>query len=486
MALLTKSKYMNGLQCPRLLWFAHKKQLPEISVSDLHRFSQGHDFEEYVKPLFPDGVDLNGMGFKENIDRTKELIGERKTIFEAGMMVGNLFIRADIIRPTDDDKWDLYEIKSTTKVKPQHMPDLAFQKYVLEKAGLKIDRCFLIHLNNEYVRAGDIDPKGLIIQDEVTDDVNKVDGIETNAKEFHRIISMDTPPESCISKDCNKPYSCPLKPDCWKTLPENNVLQLTNWRVYWQLLDAGIKDIKDVPVGTKLTAKDEILMTAVNNGTPVVIKDKIKTFLDSLNYPLYHFDFETFDTAVPIFDRSRPYQKMAFQYSLHIEAEDGTTQHKEFLADGGCDPRPALLEQMKTDLDGTGDIIVFNKSFELSVMRKLAEDFPEHKTWLESAMKRVVDLADPFRSFYYYNPTQKGSYSIKKVLPAITGKGYSGMDISNGADASVLYFLTHIRPNGDNDNLPPKDKVRQDLIKYCCLDTEGMVWIIDGLKKLIG
>ncbi|MEA2003932.1 MAG: DUF2779 domain-containing protein [archaeon] len=485
MALLTKSKYMNGLQCPRLLWFAHNKQLPEISISDKFRFSQGHNFEEYVKPLFPEGVDLNNMDFKENIDKTEELVKERKTIFEAGIMIDNFFIRADILKPTEAG-WNLYEIKSTTQVKPQHMPDLAFQKFVCRKAGLKIDRCFLIHLDNEYVKDGDIDSKCLVLQEDVTDKVNRIDDIEYNAKLFHEIISQDKAPEPCISIGCNRPYSCPLKPECWKILPDNNVLQLTNWRVYWQLLDAGIKDIKDIPAGTRLTGKDEVLIAAVNKCSPVIIKDKISRFLKSLNYPLYHFDFETFDTAVPIFNQSRPYQKIPFQYSLHIEAEDGKIVHKEFLADGGDDPRPALLEQMKADLEGTGDIIVFNKSFELTVMRKLAEDFPAHKGWIEQAVKRIVNLADPFRHFYYYNPSQKGSYSLKKVLPAITGKSYSGLEISNGADASVLYFLTHIRPDSDNDGLPAKEKIRQDLITYCCLDTEGMIWIIDRLKKLVG
>ncbi|MBU0471526.1 MAG: DUF2779 domain-containing protein [Nanoarchaeota archaeon] len=478
MALLTKSKYMNGLQCHRLLWFSDRKQLPEITLSDEHKFGQGHEFEVYVKKLYPTGIDLDGMDFKENLDKTKELIEYRKIIFEAGFMIANLFVRADLMIPLGDG-WDLYEIKSTTQLKPQHIPDLAFQKYVLEKCGLKVNKCFVIFLNKEFVKNGEINPKDLIIQEEVTEKVNLVDDIENNIKKFLEIMSQEQTPDVCISMQCNKPYECPLKKECWSTLPENNVLQLTNWKVYWKLLEEGVKDLKDIPKGTKLTAKDQIIIEAIKDNKPVISKEHIKHFLNSLHYPLYHFDFETFDTAVPIFDNSRPYQKMPFQYSLHIEQKDGSVEHREFLSDGG-DPRPALLEQMKKDLEGTGDIIVFNKSFEISVMKRLAEDFPEHKEWLQHAIERIVDLANPFRALYYYNKSQKGSYSIKKVLPAITGKSYDELEIGNGGDASMMYFYSHIQQKMEN-----KGQIRENLLKYCCLDTEGMVWIIHQLVKIV-
>lgn len=476
MPLLTKSKYMNGLQCPRLMWFADRKMLPEITISDEHKFKQGHDFEKYVKQLYPKHVDLSELDFTANIEKTKEMIDDKETIFEAGIKVEDYFIRADILKP-NGKSWDLYEIKSTTQVKPQHIPDLAFQKFVCEKAGLKINKCFVVFLNNEYVKKGEINAEEMILQEEVTGKVEEIHDIERNAIEFLKILSQEEPPNICISMDCNKPYSCALKNDCWSTLPENNVLHLTNWRVYWDLLAKGIKDIKDIPEGTQLNAKDIILIKAVEKESPVVLKKELREFLDSLNYPLCHFDFETFDTAVPIFDNSSPYQKIPFQYSLHIQRENGEVEHKEFLSEGG-DPRKKLLEQMKKDLKGKGDIIVFNKAFEISVMKKLAENFPEHADWLEQAINRIVDLADPFRKFYYYNKSQKGSYSIKKVLPAITGKSYSELEINNGGEASMLYFYSHIEPKLEN-----KEEIRKNLLKYCELDTIGMVWIIEKLNE---
>ena len=470
--MLTKSKYMNGLQCPRLLWHSNNKLLPELTLSNEHIFSQGHDFEEYVKKLFPLGLDLNGLEFKDNLNKTRKALRLRRTIFEAGFMVEGLYIRADVIKPTSNG-WDLYEIKSSTSVKPQHIQDLAFQKYVLEKAGLSVNKCFVIFLNKEYVRIGDINSEELVITEEVTDKVS-IEGIEEDIKKFIKVMEMKEYKDIPIGQHCNKPYICPLKEKCWGTLPENNVLQLTNWRVYWKLFKEGVIDLKDVPSNLELNDKDRIVINALEKTQ--VSKEKVKEFLDGLTYPLYHFDFETFDTAIPIFDNSRPYQKIPFQYSLHIESDK--VVHKEFLSIGG-DPRIDILNRMKEDLGDKGSIIVYNKSFEISVFKNLLRDFPSEK-WILGVISRIVDLADVFRNFYYYDKSQKGSYSIKKVLPAICNESYDDLEINNGGDASMLYFYSHIQVNLEN-----REEIRKNLLKYCKLDTEGMVWIVKGLGEVI-
>jgi hypothetical protein len=478
MTQLTKSKYLKGEQCQRLLWFADRKQLPEVSIADQHKFNQGHDFEKYVYFLFPKAIDLSGTRGKENIEKTQEAIKKKKTIFEAGVQFEDLFIRADIFEP-DGDGWNLYEIKSTTTVKPQHLPDLAFQRYVLEKAGFKINKCFVIFLNKEYVKSGKIDPKELISKEEVTEKVGLIENIGENAQKHLEIIKDEDEPPITISVNCNKPYTCSLKEHCWGTLPTNNVLHLTNWRQYWNFFHQGIIDIKDIPKETELKPKDEVIRKAVNTCQVVYSKEHIKHFMNTLKYPLYHFDFETFDTAVPIYDKSRPYQKIPFQYSLHIQHEDGKLEHFEYLANGGDDPRIKLLEQLKDEIEGKGSVVVFNKSFEIMVLTKLAEDFPEHAEWINKVLGRIVDLAVPFQNFHYYCPSQKGRYSIKKVLPAITGKGYDNLEINNGGDASVMYFNNFIKEKISDD------KLRQDLLNYCCLDTEGMVWIVNELDRLV-
>src|SRR3989344_7000249 len=475
---LTKSLFMNGEQCTKLLWYAQRKELPEITLSDKHKFAQGRDFEKYVKKLFPDGVDLSELKNEDNIKETQKLVDKKKTIFEAGFQFQDLFVKNDILEPTKEG-WHLYEIKASSEVKPEHIPDLAFQKYVCEKVGLKINKCFVLFLNKEYAKNGEINPQDLVSKEEVTDKVNEIDYLEEHSKKSLEVFQNKKSPEVPIGKHCNKPHECPLKQMYWAYLPEYNVIQLTNWRQYWKFFEDGILGIKDIPKGTKLTDKDQIITEACDENKTVVAKEKIKEFLASLHYPLYHLDFETFDTAVPLFDKSKPYQKIPFQYSIHIQQKDGTVTHFEFLSEGGADPRPLLLKNLMGHIvkaGQTGNIIVFNKSFEMSVLTKLAEDFPEHKGWITDVVKRIVDLAEPFKNFDYYNPKQKGQYSIKKVLPSLTGTSYSELEINNGGDASAQFFYSNIEPELKN-----AAEIRKNLLKFCSLDTEGMEWIVNEL-----
>jgi len=480
MKFLTKSLYMSGQQCSRLLWFSSRHQLPELSLYDQHKFAQGRDFEKYVKKLFPDGVNLDNLNHGENIKETQNLIHKGKAIFEASMVYKNLFFKGDILEPSADG-WNLYEMKASTKVKDEHIPDLAFQKYICEKNGIKIKNCFIEYINKDYIKQGIVIPNELVLQEDVTGEVNQIDDVEENSERYIEIIKQAKPPEVSISKKCNKPYDCPLKDECWGKLPEYHVLQLTNWRKYWELFEDGILAIKDIPRDEILSSnKDRVIKEAVDRNKIIINKDKIISFLKELQYPLYYFDFETFDTAIPIFDQSRPYQKIPFQYSLHIQNENNKVKHFNFLAQREKDPRPELLVRLEKEIGQIGSVIVFNKTFEIGVLNKLAEDFPGYESFIEDTINRVIDLAEPFKNYDYYNPIQKGRYSLKAVLPAVTGKDYSDFEIDNGTDASMKYFYSHIK--ADLKNI---DEIRNNLLKYCGLDTEGMIWIIDELNRIV-
>jgi hypothetical protein len=133
---------------------------------------------------------------------------------------------------------------------------------------------------------------------------------------------------------------------------------------------------------------------------------------------------------------------------------------------------------LKNEIGKTGDIIVYHKAFEIGILKDLARDFPGNKDWIENMIDRIVDLEEPFKKLYYYHPKQKGKTSLKAVLPAITVKDYSDLEISDGIDASMQYFYSHIK--ADLKNI---DEIRNNLLNYCCLDTEGMIWIIEELKN---
>lgn len=488
MHLLTKSKYALGLVCPRHLWmiFHQPERIPEHDAATELIFEQGHAVGDLAKTLFPNGIALPTLReqFKQNIRETAEALKQkqRKPLFEAGLVAGNLYARADILVPVEGGQWDLVEVKSSTEVKDEHIEDVSFQKYCYEQAGLTIRKCFLTHINKGYVKRGAINPTELLTQEEITTQVDVcLPSVPDKVRELLEIINSPTPPETTIGNGCENGKDCVCE-DCWNFLPEHNVFDLhRGGKTSQELFKANILSLMDVPAGTKLNAKQKIQVDCVQRGEPHMDKNQLKAFLAKLKEPMYYFDFETFSTAIPLYDGTSPYQQIPFQFSVH-EVRDGKTTHHSFLADGRDDPRPPLLKELKKALGGVGSVVVYNQSFEKKVLTQLGEAFPEYAEWAAGIISRVVDLYAPFLGFHYYHPQQKGSASIKAVMPALTGKGYDDFEIAAGGDASAAFFTMTFKEMPEEE----KRKTREYLEKYCRRDTEGMVWIVDTLREMVG
>jgi len=488
--LLSKSKYLLGLQCPSLLWVAinDKEKIPEPDISAQHKFKVGTLVGELATKRFVDGIKIPDEDFIGNLKETQELLKKRKPLFEAGFKVdfdkeNEIFSRVDVLVPIRTDEWDIVEVKSGTKVKDVNLEDVSFQKYVLEKAGLKIRKCFLMHINNEYVHKGEIDVKELFVPTDITEKVAEVEkGIEKRIENMFKIISAKKRPKICLGKYCKDPYECALKSQCWSVLPKENVMDLyrggsTSFNLYQQ----GIIKIKDIPEGTKLNDRQKIQRDCAIDGSVHVDKKKISNFLKGLKYPLYYLDFETINPAIPKFDRMKPYQRIPFQYSLHVQKNlGGKVRHVGFLADGVSDPRAKFLQSLKDNLGSDGDIIVYNESFEKGVIKECIEAFPEFEEWGSKILSLIKDLLIPFRTFCYYDCRQEGSASIKKVLPVLSDLSYAEMEIGNGGDASVEYERVTY-----DVGVKDKERVREALEKYCELDTRAEVEIVGALYKMV-
>ena len=483
--LLSKSKYLNGLQCPKYLWvkFNEPDRVPRFDASMLYRFNQGHLVGEFAKKLFPDGIDIPADDFTINLKQTEELLKERKPLFEAGIMVDNAFSRIDILNPVGDDEWNIIEVKSSTRIRNINYHDVSFQKYCCEKYGLKIKNCFLMTVNNEYVRQADIDPTSLLTTSKIRIQGDRATNeIQQRVDSMFSTINSEKCPAVTIGKQCNSPYECPLKEECWNFLPENNIFDMYGSKTNaFELFEKGIYSFKDIPDDFPLSGKQEIQRDCDVSGKPYIGKKSIRQFLNNLEYPLHYLDFETFSGAIPLFDGTRPYQQIPFQFSLHVvDEENATPRHYSFLADAEGDPRAEFIASLKRVLGNSGSIVVYNQSFEKGVLKALAEMFPEYSDWVENLDDRIIDLLAPFRSFHYYDARQKGSASIKNVLPVLTGTSYDHLDISDGMNAS-LAFLGVISNSASTEEII---KIRNDLEKYCELDTEGMIWIVDKLMEL--
>ena len=483
---LSKTKYLNGLQCKKLLWHIYNEPeaIPDPDEATQAIFEQGHLVGDYAKKLFPKGIEVDHTGsFEDGLKSTRELILKRVPIFEAALAYKNCYARADIIEPVGKDKWDLIEVKSSTELKDVNYSDIGFQYYVYTGAGLKIDKCYLMCIDNTYVRKGEIDPKKLLKKIDVTDEIKKSysKAIEKNVAEMLKAITAEAFMEIGTGTHCNDPYDCPLIDKCWSFLPERNVFLLyRNKKLPLALIKDGILELVKIPDDHELNEKNQIQVYCEKTGKPHINQDKINDFLGTIHYPAYYMDFETFASAIPVFDDSRPYQQIPFQFSVHVVREKGTRpEHYSFLADGPNDPRPEFMARLKQIMGTKGSIIAYNASFEIGRLKECALVLPKYKKWVESIEKRILDLLQPFRAFAYYHPKQNGSCSIKKVLPVLTGKSYDDMEIGDGGTASAEYFrVTFTEDNKDRNN------VRQFLEEYCGLDTMGMVDIVEQLYIL--
>ncbi|MDP3880267.1 MAG: DUF2779 domain-containing protein, partial [Dehalococcoidales bacterium] len=359
--LLSKSRYLNGLQCPRYLWVVCNEpdRIPEPGAATQHIFDQGHLVGEMAKKLFPGGIDVPAEDFMANIALTKVLLQQKKPLFEAGVWSGRICSRVDILNPVNEDEWDIIEVKSSTSVKEVNIHDVSFQKLCWEDAGLKIRKCFLAYINNQYLKNGEIEPKELFILQDVCDEVIAASaGIRDRISRMLEVIAAPSCPEVTIGPHCSSPYDCLLS-DCWEGLPEHNVFTLYyGGKKSQELYSSGVLNIADIPADYKLSDKQRIQHTCVVSGEPYINAALLKQFLSSLKYPLYFLDFETINPAVPLFDGTRPYQNIPFQFSLHIQAiPGGELQHHCYLADGPQDPRPELLVHLHQVIGSEGSIV---------------------------------------------------------------------------------------------------------------------------------
>ena len=487
--LLTKSNYLVGLKCNRSLWIEKNKPelKPEIDLATQYKFETGHKVGNLAKEYFKGGISISEGNFQQSLKLSKEHLEKRKVLFEAGFLFGRCYSRADVLKPVGKDEWDIIEVKSGTKVKEENIHDVSFQKYVYENSGLKIRNCYLMHLDNTYLKDGDLDIKNLFVLDNITEEVEEYsEGIEDRINYMLENIDSKEYNENKFGKHCDNPKECPNPDQDRGFLPKHSIFTFYNIRVKKAIeyFNHGFLKTGDVTNDFKLNAKQKIQQDSESKNENHVDPKGIKLFLDELKYPLYYIDFETYNPAIPYFNDMKPYQRIPFQVSLHIQNKSGEKlEHYEFLAEDKNDPRKEFIEFMiKHIKDDGGSIVVFNEAFEKGVMKEIINTFPEYTEWVENSFLRFKDLLKVFRDFNYYNPKQEGSCSIKKVLPCLVPeKNHKDLDISNGITASIEYENSIWKSNDKKEI----SKIRKNLLEYCKLDTLAMVDIKEELEKLI-
>src|ERR1035437_2870356 len=497
---ISKSDYMLFLKHPAWLWLKKydKSKLPEPSEGLQARFDEGNLFEQYVEKIFPGAVKL---GYKTDGEfdgnkysllpalTKKEIEKNTGVIFQGRIEIDNLTCIFDILQRVEKNTFDLYEIKSSTSVKPEYIPDLAFQTVVLEKSGLTIRNQYVIHVNNEYVRNGEIDPKQLASEKEdVTQDVRAcmdemIDNIERAFEILSKKIMPDVSPRHL--KQGSMEEWIQIFEAVKGKLPEYSLYRLCslNAKKVGLLEDLGVELMEDIPDDFELSERQQSQVSAVKQGKQIINRKGIKEFLDKFKYPLYFFDYETLSGVIPAFDGIRPYQQVPFQYSLHIlGSPDGEIEHREYLHMTNTNPCEPLLRQLKNDIGSDGTILVWHEGFEKGRNKELAEMFPKYEAFLLDLNDRMMDLKIPFSEEWFVDKDFFGSASITDVQPVLVpGPGYKGLEISNGTMAQRIWMETFL----SGKNADKKDKIIKDLLAYCNDDTLNMYKILKHLYKVI-
>lgn len=462
---LTKSLFLHYLDSPLHLWLAGqgKVQAQPPSLYDQHVMKQGYSVERLAKEFlrakvatqYPAGTTLS---------------------FEATLTDGNYESRIDaLVHDQNINSYDLYEIKSSTTIHTEHKYDLTFQ-YLVGKATLPINKVYLVRVNGDYQRAGEIDINELFIVEDMTDQVaSKEDEVYQLRSAAWGVLRLESEPSD---EHCFNPSTCIYPNHCFPNLPAGSIYELgrASKKQYRELLDMGVKLVKDVPDTFNSNYKQRLQIQSARQNQAIIDRDAIAEELSQLEYPIYFLDYETYGEALPMYDGYKPYQQAVTQFSLHVarQPESEQLEHYEYLATAPGDPARALATALCRVIGDTGAVIVWNKKFECGRNDELARLCPDLASQLRSINERVYDLMEIFSKGLYVDHRFRGSASIKKVLPVLCPQlSYQDLPIGEGTKAMLAWYEMVY---GDL-TAADKEQLRQNLLTYCKLDTWAMVEI---------
>jgi len=479
--LLSKSRFISGLQCHKRLYLeCYERDLAdEITEQQQAIFDSGTDVGVLARSLYPGGeliledhFDHEGAVATTQGHLAKPVV---PPLYEAAFLRHGVRIRADILAPAGQRQFDLIEVKSTSKVKDEHINDVAIQLYVLRDSGIPIRRACLCHLDTSYLYEGAAYNLARLFR--VVDMTAQCEAllpqIPSLLEQMRAVLAAPEAPAVSTGRHCTYPYQCPFYGHCHVDQPEHHISQLPRARaeLLAALENAGIDDIRAIPADFPgLTPLQQRVRKAVLTNR-VYLDTALARQLRLLQLPLHFLDFETFNPALPLFRGTRPYQVIPFQWSLRTLEESGRLSHRDFLHDEQDDPRRAFAESLLRAVGAVGRILVYS-GFEAARLRDLACSYPELSQQLDAILDgRIIDLLPLVRS-YCYHPAFHGSFSIKSVLPALVPElGYDDLVINDGVLASMAY-AEMIKPD-----TPPerRTEIRADLLSYCRRDTLALV-----------
>lgn len=479
---LSKSKITAFEQCPKRLWLAtHRPELAEQDAGAEARFATGNAVGEIACALYPEGVMVEAEpDLAAALATTEALIaaGHPGPIFEATFQHDGVLVRVDVLERLEEGGWAADEVKSTARVKDYHRGDLATQAWVMREAGIDLKRAGIRHVDTSFVLTREGDYAGLFADAELLAELEEAIASRPALVADAREVLVGPEPVREMGDHCSTPFECEFAAYCGRDLPPGPEWPVTvlpygggkSW------LKKGVEDLLDLVEGD-LSPRNARILAATRDDRPFHDSEGARKAMSTWGWPRAWLDFETIAPAIPRWVGTRPYQQVPFQFSLHLERRGGRMTHHEFLSCDGSDPRQACAEALVEAIPEGATIIAYNAAFERRVLRDLARDVPEHAQRLEAMAEATVDLL-PVAREHWYHRDQRGSWSIKAVLPTIAAElDYGALEVKDGGDAQGAW-LEAADPACDPLR---REAIEEALKAYCERDTWAMVAVARAL-----
>jgi predicted RecB family nuclease len=476
--------YQSGLQCQkRMYWQSRERRAAGRTFELVQRFSQ--EARVAARALWPDGVAVSGSLSEDAAQQeTRRLLeeGQARVIFGAALESDGVAVRVDVLERSRRMKWYLTSVKSGSQMQDRHVQDLALQVWVARAAGLDVREAAVAMVNRHYVRNGELDPGALFEIRNATPRVEAaLERVAERARSFREVLALLHAPSVEVGAHCDDPYPCEFGDDCWPALDRDDIrlLPALHGHRKRELWNAGVRRIGEIPDAFVLNERQRRAKQSIEENR-LLWSDHLRAELESLTYPLWCIDFEAVAPAVPRYPGCRPWQQIPFQWSAHRVDEPGAEPvHTGFLAETAGDPRRDFAESLLEAVGRDGPVLVWSKQFEDARLKELQAEYPDLSGRLVALRERLVDLLEIVRKNVYH-PEFHGSFSIKRVLPALVPElSYDGLSVSKGDEAS----LTFDRLCRDGLNAEEAAGLRAGLEEYCRMDTLAMVRILAVLRS---
>lgn len=446
---LSKSRIQSGRQCHKRLWLEiHQPDAVQWDGAARARLDEGTAFGELARDLLGGGllIDADHWHVPEALAKTRDALAhpceDTPRLFEAAFEFDDVRVRVDALeRGAESDT--LIEVKSSTRAKEEYVWDCAIQTWVLRGAGRPVRKIALALVNKEflYTRPGDYD--GLLVVEDITPQVEtllpRIAGIVAQLK----AVAAGPAPATATGAHCHAPYACPLIAHCRANEPSPSEHH------------------------AELRPRGETLVEQWHAKGHVDRRD----VHDALAWPRFYLGFETIRPVIPRWPGTRPFERLPFQFSCHVENEAGELRHEAFIDLSGNLPLASLTDHLIDVLGDDGPILVWNRSSAANCIRALIKRLPDKGEALLRIADRLLDLQSIFHENHHHCDT-RGSWSTKPVLPTLASDlGYGDLEAGDGSAAQHA-CLEAIAPA---TTAPRREELRRHRLACCERSTLALV-----------